>query len=110
MGFILYVISYLLNFILTPFVTLYTLCRKRNTDYYFKQIAVATDKKGNITCQYLFNDVLIKKNGYKFGQDSNDTISYVLGMNQINNTLTWMGKRIIHILHLLKDPQINSNQ
>jgi 8-oxo-dGTP diphosphatase len=103
MGIILYLVSYILNFIFTPFVIIYTLCRKWNTDYYFTQIAIATDKKGNIICQYLFNDILIKKDGYKFGQDG-ETISFVLDKNFQEKSLTLLGSGLSYILRKLKDP------
>ncbi len=107
MGFILYFISYILNFILTPFVIVYTLLTKWNTDYYFKQIAIATDRKGNITCQYLFNDLLITNDGIKFGTPL-ETVSFVLAENYRNKTLTWFGSLICSILILFKDKAFNT--
>ncbi len=103
MGIILYILSYILNTLFTPFAVLYTLIRKWNaTDWYFKEIAIAADRKGNVTCQVIFNDVLIKREGCKFG-DPFQTVSFILARNKKDKTLTVLGSIICSILILLND-------
>ena len=56
----------------------------------------------------LFNDILIKIGGYKFG-NRQETISSVLGKNQRSNTLTKAGKILRFILDVIdKDHCKNS--
>lgn len=69
---------------------------------YFIDIAKSIDKFGNVLCQYLFNVLLINKNGYKFGNTS-ETISSVLGKNYKEKTLTITGLFISKVLNKL-DP------
>jgi hypothetical protein len=64
---------------------------------YFKSSAVNIDKFGNREFRTLFNKVLILKDGCKFG-DIGETISSVLGKNQLTGTLTRFGKVIVWIL------------
>ena len=72
---------------------------------YFKSSAINLDKFGNREFRTLFNKVLVT--GYKFG-NINETISSVLGKNQIAGTLTRYGKVLVWILdkidnnHVLK--------
>lgn len=51
------------------------------------------DRFGNVAMRYLFNDVLIKENGYRFGQ-FDETISGVLGKNYRAKTLRFMGEEL----------------
>jgi hypothetical protein len=74
---------------------------------YFKSSAVNIDKFGNREFRTLFNKVFITNEGYRFG-NINETISSVLGKNQLTNTLTKGGKILVWILdkidnnHVLK--------
>ena len=60
-------------------------------------IAHTIDILGNIVCGDLFNIVMIKHSGYRFGART-ETISSVLGKNKLSNTLTRLGKLIAKIL------------
>ena len=64
---------------------------------YFKSSAVNLDKFGNREFRTLFNKTLINIEGHKFG-DINETISSVLGKNQLTNTLTKSGLVLVWIL------------
>lgn len=67
-------------------------------------MAIAIDKYGNIACPELFQFFLITKQSiYNFG-NSSDTVSYVIGVNKDNNTLTKFGNFISKILIKFKDP------
>jgi hypothetical protein len=68
----------------------------------FYAIAYAIDQLGNVVCQFLFNDLMIKKDGTKFG-NPDKTISYVLGINKQNNSLSGFGALIVAVLHCI-DP------
>jgi hypothetical protein len=53
---------------------------------------------GNVYCQHFFNAILITKEAkHKFGVQG-ETISSVLGKNQIENTLTKTGNFIANTL------------
>ena len=97
MGFILLLVSLILSIILYPFafiITLYNDFKKarfgaglKRLNEHFLYIATAIDANGNIICEDLFDLVLIKSNGYQFG-NRKETVSSVLGKNQRDKTLT----------------------
>jgi hypothetical protein len=64
---------------------------------YFESSAINIDKFGNREFRTLFNKVFITDEGYRFG-NINETISSVLGKNQLIGTLTKGGKMIVWIL------------
>jgi len=55
--------------------------------------AYAKDVFGCVLIKYPANWILIKKNGYKFGQKG-DSISKVLGKNKELDTLTYLGRSL----------------
>lgn len=61
------------------------------------RVAVVIDMTGNVLGEEIFNDLLIKENGYKFG-NRKETISSVLGKNQRDNTLSGVGVTLCNIL------------
>lgn len=65
--------------------------------HYFLTIALSIDQMGNVILAPLFNKIMIKRNGYKFG-DEDETISYVLGRNQITETLSKCGNLLANLL------------
>ncbi len=99
-GFILFLVSSLLKWVLAPLSYVYGLLRslfkKQFNDYNFN-LAIAKDQYGNALCKYLFNDILIKSNGYKFG-NIDETISSCIGKNKVKGTLTFFGKTLDWIL------------
>ena len=58
---------------------------------YLLKIAIGIDQLGNVVCSRLFNNLLITSKGYKFGFED-ETISSVIGKNQLSKTLTPLGK------------------
>jgi hypothetical protein len=64
---------------------------------YFLIFSIAIDVAGNVALGPLFNLIMIKKNGYKFG-NRKETISSVLGKNKKLNTLTKKGLILSNIL------------
>ena len=90
---ILFIIAYVLYLPLTVVNWLFV----KNKSGYFKSSAINLDKFGNREFRTLFNKVLINDNGYRFG-DIEETISSVLGKNQLTGTLTCTGKALVWIL------------
>jgi len=99
-GFILLIVSSILKWILSPFSYVYgtirSLSKKEFNSYNFC-LAVGKDQYGNALCKYLFNDVLITKDGYKFG-NIDETISSCIGKNRVKGTLTFVGRLLDRIL------------
>lgn len=104
MGYVLLFIASLLKWIFGPFlyicnniIALY----KGEWNEYNTNLAIAKDQYGNALGKYLFNFILIKNNGYKFG-NIDETISSVIGKNKIGNTLNLLGRFLDKILNLLE--------
>lgn len=110
---------YLLKYLLVPaiVVTLFIAFFGRkvgngflNIAQYFREVAVGIDQLGNVICADLFNITLIKlkKGGYEFG-NPDETISGVLGKNQLLETLSFTGKCLNSLLSLIeKDHSIRA--
>lgn len=67
--------------------------RSRKARYvakYFKQLAISEDQRANVICGDLFNDILKKPNGSRFGWPD-ETISSALGKNYRDGTLRGFG-------------------
>lgn len=90
---ILFIISYILLLPLT-IINFFTVDNKRG---YFSSTAINIDKFGNREFRSLFNKVLIQPQGYQFGNDK-ETISSVLGKNERDMTLKFMGKFMVSLL------------
>jgi len=65
-------------------------------------LAAQVDMMGCVIFQVPFNRILINKDGYQFGSIW-DTISFVLGMNQLEQTLTPTGKWLCNVLDYFED-------
>ena len=91
-GFILFIIAYVLYFPLT--LINFLLVRNKG---YFRDSAITIDKLANREFRTLWNKALITKNGYPFG-NIEETISAVLGHNIKRKTLTKTGKVLVFIL------------
>ncbi len=111
MGLILTFIAYLLLFIFyipSLLIGVVVSLFEHRGNRYFKDWAISLDQHGNVVCQYLFNLLLIKKGGYRFG-NTDETVSSCLGKNYRKNTLTTMGSMITTLLNFLdKNHAINS--
>lgn len=99
MNLILFLTAYLLLLPLT-FINYAVVAHKSSSKGYFRSTAVNLDRFGNREFRALFNKVLIKEKGYKFG-DIRETISSVLGKNQRDDTLSKWGKVLVWILDKL---------
>ena len=108
-GFILLIIAVLMSIILYPLGLLYSLITFR---FSFKQLgaywyvmAVSVDQLGNVVMSTLFNDLLISKYGYKFG-DEDATVSMALGVNKKMGTLKPLGKFIADLLNKIDEDHV----
>ncbi len=66
-----------------------------------RRVAMSLDVFANVHASEIFNDILIKKGGYKFG-NKQETISSVMGKNQRDGTLTIIGKGLRIILDVIE--------
>ena len=102
MGILLLILAIALSIILLPIGWLYTFftlrAKPERLNSYAKTIALSIDQLGNVVLSNLFNDILIKNEGYKFG-DEDETISKVLGANKESNTLTKLGRWLADVLN-----------
>jgi len=96
-SFLLAVIALLLVWVLAlPLYVLGIFIVKIHHAYHLT-IAVSLDQLGNVLGGPLFNVILKKKGGYKFGHED-DTISMCLAINYLINNLTWFGLLIANTL------------
>jgi hypothetical protein len=95
---ILFIIAYVLYLPLSIVNWLFV----KEKSGYFKSSAVNLDKFGNREFRTLFNKVLINDKGHRFG-DIEETISSVLGKNQLTGTLTKCGLILVWILDKIEN-------
>lgn len=93
---ILFPIGLLITFIVNLYKRRWKFSFKRLDDQ-FLSIATSIDTSGNVVCKDLFNWALINKKGYLFG-NRKETISSVLGKNQLHGNLSWCGIALAWIL------------
>ena len=101
-GFILLIVALLISVVLMPigFIFQIIVTLFRSIDLYLFHIAKSIDQLGNVVCADLFNYTMIKKDGYRFGNED-VTISHVLGMNKKFNNLTFTGKALSWLLNAI---------
>jgi hypothetical protein len=103
MGLILYIVATILFLPLTAINFLIVLWKNPNLktiNAYFFEGAIDLDRFGNREFRTLWNVLLRKKGGYKFGNE-NETISSCLGKNKRDKTLSFLGKALCWILDSL---------
>ena len=93
-------IAIVLAAICFPFGVIVAMCYPKRT-IYLLNIAIGIDQLGNATCGKLMNHTLIKKEGYQFGFEQ-ETISSVIGKNQLTDTLTTSGKLLNAMLNKIQ--------
>lgn len=76
--------------------------RLRHFNDYCHRLAKSIDQTGGVIMKDLFNKILIKEWGYKFG-NIDETISSCIGKNKVRGSLTKLGKVIDWVLNTL-DP------
>jgi 8-oxo-dGTP diphosphatase len=104
---LLLVVAILLLYTILPVISIYAILKfilhrdPRRLKLWFYSTARAIDILGNVISANLFNDIFIKKSGYKFGRRG-ETISSVLGKNQKLNTLNTGGRVLRNMLDLIE--------
>jgi len=108
-GFILLVLSVLMSIALYPIGWFYSIitfrCSFKKLNSWWFVMAVSVDQLGNVVMSTLFNDILITKSGYQFGNEDY-TISFVLGVNKKTGTLTKLGKFIADALNKIDNNHV----
>jgi 8-oxo-dGTP diphosphatase len=109
-------IAFVLLVTTAPFGFLYALIRQTSLkkvdalSVYFLELALSIDNAGNVLMQHVLNDLLLiqNKKTYNFGNKL-ETISSVIGKNDLTNTLSKMGITLNAFLHWVdKDHAFNS--
>jgi hypothetical protein len=101
-NFLLAVLSLLLVWVLAVPLYVLGLLMVRIHHVYHLNIAISLDQLGGTLGGPLFNKILRKKGGHKFG-NPDETISFVLGENKTTGHLTKFGKYIADLLNKI-DP------
>jgi len=111
MGFLLFFVAIVLSMVIYPVALVTSLVKNfwkrrfkeglKQLNQQFFDIANSLDATGNVICEDLFNLVLIQGKGYKFG-NRKETVSSVLGKNQITKSLTWSGWILTFILDTIQ--------
>ena len=78
-------------------VAIEKIIRGKASDSYFFECALAIDVLGCTMGQHLWNAIFITDEGYQFGRRG-ETMSSVLGKNQVKCTLKPTGKMLVLIL------------
>ena len=93
MGLILFIVAQVTVPVFNLLGLVYSLFRWKSLkeyDKYLEDVAISKDQLSNTVMRYLFNDIMIKKGGYPYG-DPDQTLSYVFGKNKQLKKLTWFG-------------------
>jgi len=107
-GLILFIVSKVLVVLFYPigftYSVILTICKSgfKALDKYLFNCAIATDQHANTYLAKLFNDIMIKPSGHKFG-NPDETISSVLGKNKLKNKLSLTGKGLDLLLNMIED-------
>ena len=106
-GFILVILAIVLSVFILPIGFAFQVITAffKAIDKYLFRIAKSIDQLGNVVCEHLFNVTMIKKDAYKFGNED-VTISHVLGVNKLNNTLTLTGKALAWLLNTIEKDHV----
>lgn len=101
---ILLVLLLIPSVILILFIGITLINKKKAIPYYstyIRQIAYSLDQLGNVLCKELFDFFLIQKKSINLFGNPDETISSVLGKNELNKSLTIVGKALVWILNKL---------
>ena len=101
---ILVTVAALLKRCLQPFLFIYgtiaAMIKGELRNYYWN-LAIVIDQNGNVVGQYTFNDLFIKKDGYKFG-NRKESISSALGKNKELGKFKPTGETVANDLELFE--------
>ena len=95
---LLFIIAFVLFVVVVPFALIFTAL---DTAFdLLGDLAKSIDMAGNVLLRKPMNMWLKKEDGYNFGNPK-ETISYVLGMNELYHKLTGAGRGLCWILNLI---------
>jgi hypothetical protein len=105
---LLFLIALILLVVTAPFGFVYALLRQlifekvKSLSLFFIELALVLDEAGNVVMQHLLNDTLLlkQKDTYYFG-NKKETISSVIGKNELTGTLTGLGKALNAFLNFV---------
>ena len=101
---LLFMVSILLVLAFTTvsiIVAIERIIRGKASSNYFFECALAIDVLGNALGQHIWNFIFITKDGYQFGKRG-EPMSSVLGKNQRDGTLVYLGIIVVEILNFLE--------
>ena len=105
-NFIIFLVALILSAIIMPIAFIYSLTTRFGwLGAYFWQVALSFDQTGNTVCQHLFNDLFIRPEGYRMGNED-ETISSVLGKNKKTATLYPLGLGLVWILNKIDENHV----
>ena len=118
MGIILFIVSVIMLWILTPIFIIYAIFRNildfKKLSEYFHWVAFSIDQLGNTMGAPIMNDALLKKTAKKKYGNPDETISHVTGVNYVAQTLTTPGYFVAHCLDAVDPDHVtkasNNNQ
>ena len=101
MGLLLSILAYILLGLLSPIGIIWSVIA--NPGDYFWRIAISLDQLGNVICAEPMNFLFIQSySKYKFG-NPDETISSVLGKNQLHDRLKPLGRSLVMLLGRLDE-------
>ena len=114
MGVILFIVSLILvgivtaiSFVVTPIYYIITFKWKNGSkqlNKWFGLMALSFDQFGNVTCKKVLDLTMLNSKldylSMKFGEED-DTVSFVLAINEVRGSLSAFGKFIVKVLDLL---------
>lgn len=99
--FLLFVLAIILILPLSLLNMVLVLWKNRTLKGYFISSAVSLDRWGNREFRTLWNTTLItSRSKHRFG-DYRETISSVLGKNEVNDNLTFVGRLLVKFLDFI---------
>ncbi len=90
-----------------PLLLIGMLIRINYLNNYLEDSADALDKFGNIICAPVFNIIMIKPSGYKFGK-ADEFMSTVFSKNRDNKTNRVLGSLLSTFLKDVNDPSFKN--
>ena len=101
---LLFLVALLLFLLLLPINIIYSIVTRTwpRASIYFFTLAKSIDQTGNVLMSPIFNDWFIKPWLHSFG-DMDETISYVLKVNELGSMLRFPWKVLYRIINMI-DP------
>ena len=108
MGIFLFIIAFILVLLFSPIGFIFIFIKAivsfnfKYLDKFYFSLALSLDQFGNVVMAGLFNTIMITKSSKNLFGNIDETISSVVGKNEIDNTLTKFGKLLNYILNRIE--------